>query len=179
MSVYTQFVKEHIHSAPGKTMKDKMRAVGAMWRRHKGKGKGLTTPGFRSGGNTWTDYGMKPALNGEGLWDDVKSVGKKALKFVGKKAVDFALSHGAPALIKKVGTKSPAIAALLQKALDHGGKPLQKLIHSKIEGMGIRHARAYLKHHMSIHPPKGRSRGGGLVSPRQMAALRKHIRGSM
>lgn len=168
MSVYTQFVKEHIHSAPGKSMKEKMRAVGAMWRRHKGKGKGLSNPGVR--------------LSGAGLWDDVKSAGKKALKVVGKKAVDLALSHGAPALIKQVRSVSPTAAKLLEKALEYGGPSLQKLIHSKIEGMGIRHARAYFKHHMTMHPPKGRRRGGalsGLVSPRQMAALRKHVRGSM
>lgn len=182
MSMYTQFVKEHIGSAPGKTQKDKMRAVALLWRRHKGKGKGLTAPGVRGGTvRDWSDYGDKPAFDGEGLWDDVKSTGKKVLKTVAKKAVDYAHSK-APALISKVTAKHPRVGALLQKAFDYGGTPLKNLIHKKIEGLGIVHARTYLKHHMTMHPPKGSRRGGalsGLVSARQMAALRKHIRGSM
>lgn len=77
MSLYTQFVKAHIHSAPGKSFKDKMKAVAAMWRRQ--KGKGLATPGAHVGRggaiispytrrtNDWTDFGDKPAIDGEGV----------------------------------------------------------------------------------------------------------------
>src|SRR5882672_465035 len=96
MSVYTQFVKEHIHSAPGKTMKEKMRAVAVMWRRHKGKGKGLAPPGSHTGrGAPWSDYGMKPALNGEGFFGDVwEKVVKPIAKKVGPVVVDKAIDLG-------------------------------------------------------------------------------------
>lgn len=203
MSKYTDFVKAHIHKVPGKTMPDKMRAVGALWRRQKSGGKGLTPPGVHAGkGLTtpgaqagrgvvrdWTDYGDKPAMDGEGWKDDLKAFVKKGAKTVGKKVVDLAFSHGAPALIKKVGEKYPQAATLLQKALDYGGVPLRDVIQKKIDGFGIRHARAHLKQHMENHPPKGKrggrlgrtGRGGkglsGMVSAKQMAALRAHIKG--
>jgi hypothetical protein len=38
MSTYRAFVSKHIRSAPGARQQDKMRAVAAMWRKHKGKG---------------------------------------------------------------------------------------------------------------------------------------------
>src|SRR6201999_3786905 len=48
-SAYIQFVKAHIGSAPGKTQAEKMKAVGAMWRRQKSGGKGLSAPGTHGG----------------------------------------------------------------------------------------------------------------------------------
>ena len=49
MSAYTDFVREHIRSAPGATQKEKMRNVAAMWRKHKGgktqAGKGALLQG--------------------------------------------------------------------------------------------------------------------------------------
>lgn len=188
MSVYTQFVKEHIHSAPGKSMKEKMRAVAVMWRRHKGKGKGLSTPGSHVGkGSSFSDYGMKPQLNGEGLWDDVKGLAKKAVKAIAPKGVDKLVGLASDKLGSLAGKHfGPQAESLVRKAVDYGGSKLGTLIKKKIEGFGLKHAREHLKHHMSMHPPKGHRRmakkGGalsGMVSPRQMAALRAHIRGKM
>jgi hypothetical protein len=47
VSEYNKFVSQHIRSAKGATQKDKMRAVAAMWRARKGKGKGLMAPSGR------------------------------------------------------------------------------------------------------------------------------------
>lgn len=44
VSEYNRFVSQHIRSAKGANIKDKMRAVAAMWRARKGKGKGLQAP---------------------------------------------------------------------------------------------------------------------------------------
>jgi len=195
MSAYTDFVKQHIGKVAGKTQKDKFRAVAALWRRQKGHGKGLSPPGVHighgmkrkrcgivAGTNDWSDYGGSPQLDGEGIWDTIKSVGRKVVKAVGPHAVNYALKK-APALISKLAVHHPKAAALVQKAFDYGGKPLSNLIHKKIEGLGMVHARMYLKHHMATHPPKGRRhRGGALsgpISARQQAALNAHIRGQM
>ena len=47
VSEYNRFVSHHIRSAKGATQKDRMRAVAAMWRARKGKGKGLMAPAGR------------------------------------------------------------------------------------------------------------------------------------
>lgn len=44
VSEYNKFVSQHIRSAPGATIKDKMRAVAKAWNARKGKGKGLQAP---------------------------------------------------------------------------------------------------------------------------------------
>lgn len=73
MSAYTDFVKQHIRSAKGAHIKDKMRAVAAMWRARKNKGVGLNPPGMsgrgmRKGkGSMWSDYDMVPRTQGEGV----------------------------------------------------------------------------------------------------------------
>lgn len=73
MSAYTDFVKQHIRSAKGAHIKDKMRAVAAMWRARKNKGAGLNPPGMsgrgmRKGkGSMWSDYDMAPRTQGEGV----------------------------------------------------------------------------------------------------------------
>lgn len=207
MSKYTDFVKANIRSAPGKNQKEKFQNVAKKWRMMKGKGKGLTAPGMhsgrgiklrrkRKGGNAdarpagygapdtrdWSDWGDKPSMDGEGVWDTIKDVGKKVLK----KGVDLALEKGGPALAKWAGSKSPAAQKLIELALEHGGKKLADLAKEKISGLGIHKTRKWLHEHMLAHPKKmkGKRSGGaisGLVSKRQQTALNEYIRrgGSM
>lgn len=44
MSAYTDFVKKHIRTVPGANQKEKMKAVAALWRKHKA-GNGLLKGG--------------------------------------------------------------------------------------------------------------------------------------
>lgn len=52
MTTYREFVKTHIKSCPGRSWPEKMKACAAMWRRQKGRGKGLHVggKGLRLGG---------------------------------------------------------------------------------------------------------------------------------
>lgn len=200
MSAYTEFVRQHIGKVAGKTQKDKFRAVAALWRRQKGHGKGLSPPGVPishgrgmkkrcAGTNSWSDYGGKPQLDGEGVGGSVvhalqhintpKKLAKAVFKHYAPKLVDATFNKGIPHIISQIGLHHPKVASLLKTAFDYGGKSLANMIHKKIEGFGMRHAHMYLKHHMATHKPK---RGGALsgpISARQQAALAKHIRGQM
>lgn len=144
MSAYTEFVRSHIRSAPGATQKDKMRAVAAMWRKHKGgRGKGLAAPGMRVGGLIPGDGGCNksppkgwPALgNGKPptkpnaaeikrMMDELQRTGRRG------KGVDDNLANFKAAfdLIKGVGTKGrgvsnprSSIKQLAAKAVRQGG----------------------------------------------------------
>lgn len=81
MSAYTQFVKQHIRGAPGRTQKDKMRAVATAWRRQKGgRGAGLAPPGMHatSGGRVRRRRVRRGAGFFDDVWDGIKQAAKSA-----------------------------------------------------------------------------------------------------
>lgn len=67
MSEYNNFVKEHFHSAPGASAKEKFQAIGKMWREHKiarAKSNNRSDHVNNQGGNFFDDIvgGVKTAV---------------------------------------------------------------------------------------------------------------------
>jgi hypothetical protein len=120
VSEYNKFVSQHIRSAPGANIKDKMRAVAAMWRKRKGRGAGLMAPSGRGlrapGGGVCTMHCRGRHKKGCGFWEDLWSGVKGAAKIAGPRLIDLALKK-IGAGYKRGGSSKTASEADLIKFL--------------------------------------------------------------
>jgi hypothetical protein len=103
MTTYREFVKTHIKSCPGRSWPEKMKACAAMWRRQKGRGKGLHVGGkcgasvfdnFRDAGRNLSAGPRVKIGDNKFAKNFLKSAGRSGAGFFDSLGSDFAKRHG-------------------------------------------------------------------------------------
>jgi hypothetical protein len=154
MSKYTDFVRAHLKSAPGATQKDKFRAVALMWRKQ--KGRGLHAPGVKGGAvddRDWSDWGDKPALNGEGMTKKAVSMLMKSKAARGGKVAAMRMKRGGADTIAEMS---------YDKSCKGGKMKMKDCYGTGMSGLVSKKQAAALAKHIKM---------GGATTPGALAAL--------